>query len=505
MEREMTFDIFCCKLNALYQMSPGKGFTGSRQLKGFGFHDGIHFNRDCLYVMDSQEYLPLKKQYQSCPAVLLSCPAGALPLTGNAVAILDTGADVRTVFQDSAKVFMDFYTWREFLHEFDLSSLDMNSLVFQAAEFMEMELWIVDKDYRDSISTRLKKSLEDDPLEIDRITTPELLNLLNTQPEFAESFHTSGVQPYPSPFLGLLYYFNIFYQEEHIARLLSAFPDQTFSRGRVRMVEYLSEFVERAYIKYHQNTVDLRKNSRFRETLSSLLMAAHTDPIDVRTNLGSFGWQPFHLFQVMKLELEEFQGNLISRNYFCVQFDMAFPSCHTLLLHDEIISVRDLSLETDSLYFEREFPCFLRENLCHAGISNEAEGVAFLHRLLMEAKDALYFGRKKHNTFWYWRFRDYALDYLRANAVHQYPADQLEHPALSILREYDLRHNGMLLETLSMFVRQRFSASAAANALFIHRSTFLHRLNRIQELTKLDFSDEEQRVWLMISFFILKT
>lgn len=500
----MTFDIFCCKLNTLYPMSLGKGFTGSRRLKNLGFHDGIHFNQEYLYVLDYQEYQPLKKQYQNCPAVLLSCPAEALPLTGNAVAVLDEETDIRTLLQNSAKVFTDFYIWREFLHEFDLSSRDMNSLLFEASEFMEMELWIIDKDYNEGISTRIKKPLEDDPLGLELFTTPELLNQLNVQPEFAKSFNTHGVQPYPSPFLGLLYYFNIFYQEEHIARFLAAFHEQTFSRGRVRMVEYLSEFAERAYIKYHQNTISLRKKVRFKEILSELLLASHTDPVDIQENMGLFGWQPTHLFQVMKLELEEYQGNLISRNYFCAQFDLTFPSCHTLQLHDEIVSVRNLSLEADRQDFDRNFPCFLRENLCHVGISNEAEGAASLHWLWMEAKDALRFGRKKNNTFWYWRFRDYALDYFRFNAVRQYPADHLEHPALAILREYDNRHNSTLLSTLSMFVCQRFSASAAANALFIHRSTFLHRLNRIQELTKLDFSDQEQRVWLMISFFILR-
>lgn len=503
MEREMTFDIFCCKLNGIYQLIPGKSFTGNRRLKGLGFHDGVHFNRENLYILPYQEYQPWKKQYRDCPTVLFSCPAGTLPPEENAVAIPDETAGITALLRDSEKIFASFYEWRELLHEFDLSSQSPNQLMLRAAAFMEMELFVTDKAYHNCFSTRFQKSPENDPLGIRLLSDLEMRNQLNTEPEFAESFNTRGVHLYPnSLFSGLLYYSNIFYQDVYIGRFLAVFREQTFNQGRVRMIEYLSEFVERAYIRYHQNMDSIRKNTQFTETLTALLLAEPADAGAAAGDLAFLGWNPSHTFQVIKLELEEYQGNLVSRDYFCAQFNLAFPSCRTLQLRGEIVSVRNLSLEPDSFDFDRDFPCFLRENLCRAGISNEARGFACFHLLFMEARDALSFGRKKHDTFWYWHFRDYTLDYLRANATCQYPADQLEHRALAILRDYDKKHNGVLLETLSVFVRQRFSASAAANALFIHRSTFLHRLNRIQELTKLDFSDEEQRIWLTISFFI---
>lgn len=125
-----------------------------------------------------------------------------------------------------------------------------------------------------------------------------------------------------------------------------------------------------------------------------------------------------------------------------------------------------------------------------------------LHLLYMEAGDALRLGKQKNSTFWYYHFHDYALDYLKDISLSQYPADQLEHEALYILRRYDDENHCSLYETLRIFVRHRFSASASAGALFIHRSTFLHRLNRIRELTGIDFTDEAARIWLTISFFI---
>lgn len=164
-------------------------------------------------------------------------------------------------------------------------------------------------------------------------------------------------------------------------------------------------------------------------------------------------------------------------------------------------SAPDFRLKNNS-DFDQKLPYFLRENLCRAGISNIMNDIRRLHLLYMEAGDALRLGKQKNSTFWYYHFHDYALDYLKDISLSQYPADQLEHEALYILRRYDDENHCSLYETLRIFVRHRFSASASAGALFIHRSTFLHRLNRIRELTGIDFTDEAARIWLTISFFI---
>ena len=42
----------------------------------------------------------------------------------------------------------------------------------------------------------------------------------------------------------------------------------------------------------------------------------------------------------------------------------------------------------------------------------------------------------------------------------------------------------------------------AGSGMYIHRSTFLHRLKRIQELTHINFDNTMDRVWLTLSFFI---
>lgn len=500
MALDMTFDIFCCKLNNIYPLVPGKGFTGSRPVKNVRLHDGIHFVQDYLYLLDEETYRREHENYKNCSVVLTDTdPEGTIP-KGN-VAAVRTEASVSDLFHQATVIFAEFYDWRERLHDFDDTTQSLASLLPRISDFMEMELIITNRYYRVDFSTRNGKT--EDPMGVNAISEDEAHSLLNTQPEFAQSFNTHGVQPYPpNPYQGLLYYYNIFDEGEYLARLLAAFPDQIFLSGRVRLFDYLTAFAEKAYLHYRHNTSRHRKKTQFVKTLKNFVTGQVFDQLTAEKDLGSYGWHPEHTFQIIKLELEEYKGNLVSRDYFCAQFDQRFSSCCTLQLHNEIISIRNLSLETGEMDFYKEFPCFLRENLCRAGISNPVQSARNLPMLTMEAQDALTYGRQKNNTFWYWHFQDYILEYLRDHIVHQYPADQLEHRALAILRAYDAKNHSTLYDTLHMFTIQRFSASAAAASLYIHRSTFLHRLQRIEQLTKLDFSDEKVRMWLMISFFI---
>lgn len=122
--------------------------------------------------------------------------------------------------------------------------------------------------------------------------------------------------------------------------------------------------------------------------------------------------------------------------------------------------------------------------------------------LAKEAEDALCYGPRNHPMLWSFHFSDYILDYLKDTMTEKYTPEELEHNAVRILREHDRIHRSCLTETLRIFTEQKFSASAAANAMYIHRSTFLHRLSRIQELTHINFDNKKDRIWLALSFFI---
>jgi hypothetical protein len=496
----MTFDILCVKLNNLYQIKTSKEFTGNRFLRTVKLHSAAPCSRDELYVLEEEEYLQHKNKYLGCIMVIIGCEKMKLQ-TGNFIVIEETKDRIQ-VFNDISEIFANFYEWRESLHVMEMQNASILQLLQKASVFMQTTLIIVDNENVVHFTSLTEQDAQQDPLGIFSLEHSEMQALLNTQPEFAQSFMTRGVHPYPSPYDGELFYYNIFYEGTYLARLLAVFEKQKFQSGIVRLIQYFSNFVQRFYVRYNHSIHLQHRNHRFLEIVEKLLMDKVEDEEMIQEVLATSDWRVHHSYQVLQILLENYKGNLNSRNYFCACLEQQFPSCCALQIEDMVVCVRNQSLEVSSDDFEREFSVFLRENLCHVGISNVSTGIERLSMLFREAKHALVIGRQKNNTFWCHHFRDYTLDYLKAYAVSQYSADQLEHPSLSILRTYDTKNNSDLYATLKVFVQERFSASAAAKTLFIHRSTFLHRLGRIQTLTNLDFTEEKERTWLVISFFL---
>ena len=78
-------------------------------------------------------------------------------------------------------------------------------------------------------------------------------------------------------------------------------------------------------------------------------------------------------------------------------------------------------------------------------------------------------------------------------------SDLAEH-AFQPLLEYDRTHEADLLHTLDVFLKCGGNQSKASQELFLHRSSLLYRLRRIEDLTGFNLRDNEQRVLLQMCF-----
>jgi DNA-binding PucR family transcriptional regulator len=70
------------------------------------------------------------------------------------------------------------------------------------------------------------------------------------------------------------------------------------------------------------------------------------------------------------------------------------------------------------------------------------------------------------------------------------------------LQEHDRIHSGNLMGTLACYLYYAGNATRAAKALYLHRSTLLHRLSRISALTSLDLADPYVRLALWMGVLL---
>ena len=154
--------------------------------------------------------------------------------------------------------------------------------------------------------------------------------------------------------------------------------------------------------------------------------------------------------------------------------------------------------------FYQSLAYLVRDGLMIAGCSRTFTGLRELNIYFKQAVYAIEFGKKKDSTRWYFRFNDYGLEYLLNYGTGIFKPEQVCHPALLQLRKHDQIKQTSYYLTLFTYFEQQFNMSQAANQLYIHRSTFINRMERIQELTRLNLDDYDTRLYLELSFRLLQ-
>ena len=77
-----------------------------------------------------------------------------------------------------------------------------------------------------------------------------------------------------------------------------------------------------------------------------------------------------------------------------------------------------------------------------------------------------------------------------------------DYSLLTILR-YDKKHGTQYFNTLRSYLVNERNIPKTASALIIHRTTLTYRLQKIHELFGLNLEDDYQRLYLLMSLFLL--
>ena len=100
-------------------------------------------------------------------------------------------------------------------------------------------------------------------------------------------------------------------------------------------------------------------------------------------------------------------------------------------------------------------------------------------------------------------FSDYYMPYF-FSLISETERKLLRHPLLNQLRKYDQRTGSDLYQTLFFYLKNERGISKTAQEMNIHRSTLLHRLERIGELSGMILNDPDQRMHILLSYYLEK-
>ncbi len=401
-------------------------------------------------------------------------------------------------------VLQEFQAWQSQCTILAEAEHDLPGLLKLGTRLMGFGLVLVDRDYHLESSPELCPSLPNTPWET--VMPPHAVEELYSQnPEFDQTFHRRGLHPYPQyPTPGYrFYYYNLHQESFYLGRLLIYIPEEVFGPGSLQTAAFLGSLAESCY-QYQYLRRNRRENDRMLLLCRQLLAGQEVDREELVNQLRARGWAPTHRYRVLHLVSNGYFHSDQTLKYYAKQLEALFPACIALQMEGGLYCLQNLDRESDP-DFRQSFSGFLRENLFRAGISNSYTDIFDSPRYRRQAQTALKLGQEKAPALWRYDFSDFVGEYVLTKCLEEYPAQDLCPGNLRTLLEYDREHpEGDLLNTLRQYYFCQFNAQLAASKLFIHRTTFFYRMNKIQKIAPFHPENPEETAQILLAFQALE-
>ena len=459
-----------------------------------------------LYFVTPEMLLQYWKQLQGRCVICRTLPKEAIPKGRINLLLVDgkTDLEIANILQD---MFSGFTQWKEHLHETLNTTNDVSLSLEICAQYLKLDIGIVNDDYAilGACDNSVYWDHDADGNKIAHLSM-DFVHGLILEDEFATAKSHDGVFFYRYCSANTLedsysYCYNLKIRGEYFARLATLIDRKHDMEGARQYIAYLGRFYEEYFLRRQQNESGGIFRQEFLKGLESLLKGEYIAENEIEYLLQYNDWKIHGTFQVIRFEFLQD----VSTAFYAAHMEQLFPECISLVLDNVIYCIRNLKDGDNYLDLPTGLVKFLSDSCCKAGISNTADQIFGIHWCRKEADIALEIGKKENPDFWYHHFRNHSLQYLASQAMGILGTERTLHPALRILHKYDKLNDAELLKTLETYLLCEENSTHTADSLYIHRTTLIHRIGRITQLTGIDFSDHNTKLHLRFSFYLLRS
>lgn len=282
---------------------------------------------------------------------------------------------------------------------------------------------------------------------------------------------------------------------------------------RVRYLHTFPYFAERIFEYIFSKQVISDPNHSQSDAMHYLLRAMASkyqfaDPSFANTAFPMYGWDVNDKLVAMRVDF--FEGSMWSTatGYLCSLIEEKLQSSCAIVCEGHIIIVVDIDRgdwgsSLGSLV--GSLTDLMVDYAFKLGIGNSFRGIENLSGCCRQAELALEYGSIRDPHLWYYTFSDYAIYYLIRNMSGEFDAISVCHSGIIALMEHDAEHGTEYIETLRAYEEERQNSTHAAKRLFIHRSSLLRRLERIERISGIDLSDPDQSLYAFLSLRMLES
>lgn len=502
---DITVGIICMQLQQYYQIDTNISMEWDITIKGIRIWSGEKPVEQFLYLCREMPWQ--RRTWSEWKGKLLIGIHCDLPPADSGIFVLSVRETVEfdLLMNTLQEIFEKFYRWNGEMERLFYSQADFTLILNELEQSYGLVAILVDKNLyyiamSDSYSLRNPWVKGKKTMELD------MVNELMTDPYFRRAIEHNKPFIYRALDEDIYSYcYNIKFGGRYEARLLIQDKDMGKFYGGLTFAGYVGERLGKILAYRSDEKIQETELYDFYSILQDLLKGIPKNEEEIRQCLLVRGWRREHVYQAYVFQFISQESESVTRRYYQVEMERLFQECCILPDREYLCCIRNLSLTAPELWdIRQEVAVFLWENLCKAGISQRFEDVARLRQYYLEAERALKIGQNSNSTWWYYPFASLILPYICEQSVQELEAHQLYHPAIRTLLQYDRKEGTELVKSVCVYMKHRYNVTQAAQALFIHRTTLLFRLQRIEILTGLNWESWEDRIHLAVTFELMR-
>ena len=469
------------------------------------YEEGQNIRQGHFYVAEAKGICESDFYGENLCFILLCRPGEQHSIEEIPYIYVETVGSVSWVFNEIQEIFDKLEEWRESLEEIRSDDGTLEQLLQISRPVLGNPLSVVGKDFSLRAEAGQEVLPEEARIYSREAVNMEYINALKQDDTYNEMQESREVFLYPEYITGCRSYnLNLWEKDKSRYRLVLTEYEKTLTDGDRYLLECLAPYVQ--HIVYREEAVSQGENNSLRMIFERILTDRTADYMEISQQLTTFGWQQEAQYMCLVFQVTYLDQRNLTTNAICSYLEKNFAGTCSFPYKDDIVTFFNLTLigvDLDAL--EGRLKYFIRESFLKAGYSWVMEGHGNLRRQYVQACIALDVGSRVNPYLWIHHFNEIAFSYILEQSARRLPGYMLCHEKLRELQKLDEQQNTEYMKTLKIYLDEHLNAMQSAKKLFIHRSTFLYRLDKIKSLLESDLDDPEELLYLNFSFRLLDT
>ena len=455
------------------------------------------FLKDHLYLATA-EHLPRRPKIQR--GAVLVCIGDSLNLRYYeerlCLLIIHNKADFFKAYQQIQSIFSRYDEWERNLYRHLLSDNSIQDMIRESAVLFGKPIILIDSSFRYAASSATAR--HDDawtPTAGGALHTDSLSSFLKDSDLMTEKHGALRIDLNNTRTLCV----NLFdKQNQYEGCLYIPMGEDEFEPGIERLAEFLAAMLEKAV---ERNPSVLNDENPSVKTVMRTLIDEQPITQAQRLILNSTNHSTAYYCAVLQYGNRK---NRIPAGYICDSFEELVEESYAIRHDDAIVCFvkADQKNGRDISEFMKKGGIRLKEfcesmNL-NAGVSDVFNDLFDIRIHFHQAENALENGKLIDPDKVICTFEEYALYELVLNSLGELPSEAYFPSGLSRIISHDDASGVSYLETLKVFLEESMSYTSAARRLYIHRSTLIDRIARIEKEMNISLKNPAQRLRIEI-------